>query len=185
MDFSCKYYCCFFCFFHNPQLLLHPLGPSRVCKDKHFRTKGRPPFLEEMSLASSSLRLARVSSSPSAAGRAFRWGIEWLCWSWCAPRAWVSASRWAVFTQTQTQTCTRVISECIHYRLVFAFFFLLYLHTQMSWSVAPHPEAERSTVTPSSFCTGLPAGHTHTDPRSSENQNTGNRERERESEVNR
>ena len=59
----------------------------------HTHTHIHTPFLEEMSLASSSLRLARESASSSARGRAFSWGAERLCWRWCSPKEWVSASR--------------------------------------------------------------------------------------------
>lgn len=60
---------------------------------RHTEAYTHTPFLEEMSLASSSLRLARESASSSAGGRAFSWGAERLCWRWCSPREWVSASR--------------------------------------------------------------------------------------------
>lgn len=58
-----------------------------------FLTFTNTPFLEEMSLASSSLRLARESASSSARGRAFSWGAERLCRRWRSPKVWVSASR--------------------------------------------------------------------------------------------
>lgn len=60
---------------------------------KYTCTSSHIPFLEEMSLASSSLRLARESASSSARGRSFSWGAERLCWRWGSPKLWVSASR--------------------------------------------------------------------------------------------
>lgn len=55
------------------------------------RTHTISPFLEEMSLARSSLRLARESAS--SRGKAFSWGAERLCCSWDSSTVWMSASR--------------------------------------------------------------------------------------------
>lgn len=55
-------------------------------------TPRHTPFLEEMSLASSSLRLARESAFSSGRGTAFSGGAERLCRRWGSPKVWVSAS---------------------------------------------------------------------------------------------
>lgn len=62
------------------------------------------PFLEEMSLARSSLRLARESASSSARGKAFSWGAERLCWTWDSSKVWESASRRAARYRQKTRT---------------------------------------------------------------------------------
>lgn len=68
------------------------------------------PFLEEMSLASSSLRLARESGSSSATGRAFSWEAERLCRRWGSPKLWMSVSRRAT-RQWQDKTQSRQMSD--------------------------------------------------------------------------
>lgn len=62
------------------------------CRQTETHTSSHTPFLEEMSLARSSLRLARESASSSARGKAFSWGAERLCWTWDSSKVWVSAS---------------------------------------------------------------------------------------------
>lgn len=63
----------------------------------HIHTQRSSPFLEEMSLARSSLRLARESAS--SRGKALSWGAERLCWSWDSSTVWTSASSRAATLQ--------------------------------------------------------------------------------------
>lgn len=70
----------------------------------HTHQHAHTPFLEEMSLARSSLRLARESASSSARGNAFSWGAERLCWTWDSSKVWESASRRAARHRQKTRT---------------------------------------------------------------------------------
>lgn len=141
----------FFFTHSHANALTHLLYPSRCCrcskndtkntrkliveKHTHKYTSSHTPFLEEMSLASSSLRLARESASSSARGRAFSWGAERLCWRWGSPKVWMSASRWATQTNKDTRKsrcrdmrtycdfnqsacCSSVVCLCLSERLV-------------------------------------------------------------------
>lgn len=73
-------------------------------------TKTHTPFLVEMSLARSSLRLALESGFSSERGRAFSWGAERLCWTWDSSRRWLSALKSAAgHTEPITKTLPGLI----------------------------------------------------------------------------
>lgn len=153
---------------------------------KHMQTNSRDaqkhntPFLEEMSLASSSLRLARESASSSARGRALSCGAEWLCWRLGSPKVWVPASRRATQHRQTRADCAYLLTMTL---MAFVSGLSLpvardlYLQKEQRWSAGPRLGAGRRRGAPNSLYTGQPARHTHIDLQSSETQ------REREERV--
>lgn len=126
------------------------------------KASSHTPFLEEMSLARSSLRLARESASASARGKAFSWGAERLCWTWDSSKVWVSASRRAVRHTGRTKL--KLAARSLFVRAGRD----SYLQMGQRWSAGPPRGAGRRRGARDSSSTGRPARHTHTALQSSD-----------------
>lgn len=135
---------------------------------KHQKTHTSTPFLVEMSLARSSLRLALESGFSSERGRAFSWGAERLCRTWDSSKRWLSALKTAAgHTHRAEEPNVKTLPGLI------GFWVMPYLQRERGWNDGPPRGAERRRGARSSRCTGLPARHTRTAPQSSKTNRGG------------